>query len=181
MLGVDAEIAHPVGLDVQGGLPAVGGEVEVVDRHVLAGPGVVVPAVALGEAVDVAGHQLFGSLEHQVFEVVRQAGLGQFLVRRADAVADHRGDHRRTGDRLEEHPQSVRQRFLPDPLVKRLGGLENALLVGPDTPDKHETGGQHEPNGHGRSFPHERGPASPGEAGGISYSVAGTPREGHGK
>ena len=38
-------------------VPAVGGEVEVVDGHVLGGVGVVAPAVALGEPVDVAGHR----------------------------------------------------------------------------------------------------------------------------
>src|SRR5256885_7414207 len=41
VLRVDPDVPHPVGLDLQGGLPPVGGEVEVVDRHVGGGVGVV--------------------------------------------------------------------------------------------------------------------------------------------
>jgi hypothetical protein len=55
VLLVNPEVAHPVGLDLERPLPAVGGEVEVEDGHVLGRGGVVLPAVALGHAVDVAG------------------------------------------------------------------------------------------------------------------------------
>jgi hypothetical protein len=71
VLGVDADVAHPVGLDLQRGFPAVGREVEVIDGAILVGVGVVRAAVAKRGAVHIARQQLLGALEHQVFEVVR--------------------------------------------------------------------------------------------------------------
>ncbi len=91
VLLVDPQVAHAVGLDLQGDLPAVGGEVEMEDGIVGVGVGVVGAAVTLCDLVDVPGHDLVGALEHQVFEVVRQAGAVQFLVGGPDLVGHHRG------------------------------------------------------------------------------------------
>ena len=131
MLLVDFHVPHPVGFDVERDRPAVGGEVEVIRGQVFAGVGIVATAVPLRGAVHVAGQQLIGALEHQVFEVVRQARLIFFFIARTDFVRHHRRDDRRAFDGQQVHLQTVRQRlaanvleqvFRRDDETRRLGG-----------------------------------------------------------
>ena len=75
LLGKGFDLSHQIvldfGLDFQGGLPAVGGEIEVEIREVFRRVCVVGAAVSLRGAVNVAGLDLIGPLEHEMFEVVR--------------------------------------------------------------------------------------------------------------
>ncbi len=120
VLRIDPEILHPVGLDGQRQLPPVGRKVEVKDREVFGRVGVVLAAVGERDVVDLARHDLVGSLEHQMFEIVRQASVVQLFVSRADAVGHHRGDDGRARDRIEIDVQSVGQHLGADVVVERV-------------------------------------------------------------
>ena len=56
------------------------------------------------------GIELVGALEHEVFEVVRQAGLVHVLVAAADLVGDHRGDDGRALHRQQVNAQTIIER-----------------------------------------------------------------------
>ena len=91
---VERRPAHPVGLDGQRQLPAVGGEGEPVMRAVLARLGVRLPGRDERQAVDLPLGEPLGPLEQHVLDEVRQPGLARGLVHRADRViqvADHQG------------------------------------------------------------------------------------------
>ena len=93
---VERRPAHPVGLDGQGQLPAVGGEGEPVMRAVLARLGVRLPGRDERQAVDLPLGEPLGPLEQHVLDEVRQPGLARGLVHRADRVvqvADHQRAH----------------------------------------------------------------------------------------
>ena len=84
--------AHPVGLDLQGKLPAVGREGEPEVRAVLAGLGVGLPPGDERELVDLPLGESLGPLEQHVLEEVGQPRLSRRLVERTDRikqVADH--------------------------------------------------------------------------------------------
>ena len=74
---VEGRPAHPVGLDRQGQLPAVGGEGEPVMGAVLAGLGVGLAGRDEGQAVDLPLGEPLGPLEEHVLDEVGQAGLAR--------------------------------------------------------------------------------------------------------
>ena len=87
-------IHHPIGFNVQSDFPAVRSEIEVVSGKVVGSERVVVPAVFEGEKVYRAFLEAVGAFKEHVLEKVRLPGLSEFLVPRADAIPDHRGDDR---------------------------------------------------------------------------------------
>ncbi len=91
----DAEIGHPVRLHPHDKRQAVGGDALEVGGEVVAGEGVVGPAVGGHRPGQLARRQRFGALEHQVFQVMREPGLARHLVGRPDPVPHHLHHDRR--------------------------------------------------------------------------------------
>src|SRR5262245_1543471 len=71
MFVVDSEVPHAVGFNVECYIPAVRRKVKVITGQFLTGPGVVSAATALCLSINIAGHQSFRALEHQMFEIMR--------------------------------------------------------------------------------------------------------------
>ncbi len=103
---LEAQSAHPVGLDPQRFLPAVGGEAELVEGGVVAGVGVVVAAELPGAAVDLAGTVAGRALEHHVLEEVGDAQHRGLFGCGARPVADHGRDDGRLAalDQPDQQP-----------------------------------------------------------------------------
>ena len=94
---VELEVAHAVGLHLDGHGEVLAAEGLVVVGAVEVGGGVVLGAGALEELVDVVALGAVAverALEHQVLEQVGGAGGARDLVARADTVGDHEGQHR---------------------------------------------------------------------------------------
>ncbi len=86
------QVDHAVGLHLHHERQAVFRDHLEIGGEVVAGEGVVLPAVARHDARELAGLDFLRALEHQVFEEMRDAGLARRLVGRADLVPDHMGD-----------------------------------------------------------------------------------------
>ncbi len=83
------------------------------------GEGVVLAAILGDDLGELAGRDLVGALEHQMFEEVGDAGGARRLVGGADLVPDHLGHDRRAMIRDHQHLQAVLELELAD----ALGGL----------------------------------------------------------
>ena len=90
----DAKIGHPVRLHPHDQRQAVGGDTLEVGGEVVAGKGVVGPAIRGHGLGQFARRQRVGALEHQVFQIVGKAGLARHLVGGSDPVPDHLHDDR---------------------------------------------------------------------------------------
>jgi hypothetical protein len=110
---IEGQRRHPVALDGERLLPAIGGEREVVGGEIVAGEGVVAAAEALGPAVDLARTVTRRPLEHHVLEEVRRAALAGTFVAPADAIEQDGSHDRRLaiGDQADLEPAREMQAF----------------------------------------------------------------------
>ena len=113
--GVQQE-AHPVGLQPEGKLQVVGGDVFPVVGAVRSG-GTVQVCAGLLEGVEVAVVVVTGALEHHVFEEVGEAGAAYFLILGADMVPDVDRHQRNRVVFVEDDVEAVGQ----SELFKRYG------------------------------------------------------------
>ena len=81
LLGIEEQVLHAVGFEVDDEVELVGGDVDVVRRHVLRGERVVLAAVLLDEPRELRGPVLRRALEHHVLEEVRDAGAPRASLR----------------------------------------------------------------------------------------------------
>ena len=112
---------HPVGLDRQRELPAVGREGEPVMGRVLAGLGVRMPGGDERQAIDLPLGKPLGPLEEHVLDEVRQPGLTRRLVERADRVVEVGDNDRGMRAGEHQHPEPIGQRPLEDREVSHPG------------------------------------------------------------
>ena len=105
---VEDEVLHPLGLERRRGpaAPAPAATVAVVGP-VDPGRGVGLAADRLEQAVELAGAEVLGLVEHEVLEEVRDAGAAVALVARADAEPGLEGDDRRGVVGQEQHQEAV--------------------------------------------------------------------------
>ena len=121
MPGVDAQVTDAIGFDLQGFFPAVGGEIEVIGRHIFRGKRFVGTAIFQRDAIDIARHQAVGALEHQVLEVVRQACLVQVLISSPHIENQHGGHRGGPWHRHQGHSQAILQAMGLHPVVQAQG------------------------------------------------------------
>ena len=112
----------------QAALGMTGALFHIINREVLGSIGVIGTAVAQRQPMNVAGLDFVRTFEHEVFEVMRQAGVVQVFIRRSHFVRNHGRDDGRARHRFEVNAQAVRQRFRADAVVKSRGRLESRVL-----------------------------------------------------
>ena len=114
LAGVERRAAHPVGLDGQGELPAVGRERKIIMGTIFARLGVGMTRRDEGETVDLPLGEAFGPLEEHVLDEVRQARLARRLVHRPDRVIQVADDDRGVTPRQDQRLETVGQGPLED-------------------------------------------------------------------
>ena len=119
LLGIEQQVLHAIGLEVDDEIDLVAGDVDEVRRDVLRGERVVLAAVLLDEPRELLGSARRRALEHHVLEEVRDAGRAALLVARADAIP-HLERHDRAAVVLEQQDaQPVVERGGHDPVRGR--------------------------------------------------------------
>jgi hypothetical protein len=111
---VNDERTHPLGLGPQQRLRVVRGDDLPVDRHVVAGRGVVDAAHVLGQAIHHLRLHVLRRLEHEVLEEMREAAAALGVVLRPDLVPDLYGDGRAGAVGRRQHAQAVRERAVAE-------------------------------------------------------------------
>jgi hypothetical protein len=129
---VEAQIADAVGLHVEHEVERGAGKPVRVDGDVLAGVGVVVSAVLLHFDVELLGSILLGSVEHHVFEEVRDPGDAGPLVARSDFVEEIQRDVGDVVVLLDENLHAVGERVCLD--IGLLGDEGDGEEVGNQEP-----------------------------------------------
>ena len=104
------QIGHAVGLHPHDQRQPVLGDALEVGRRVMGGEGVVLAAIAGDELGKLARRDLFGALEHQMFEEMRDAGFALRLVGGPDLVPHHLRDNRRAAVGDDDHLHAVGKR-----------------------------------------------------------------------
>ena len=104
------QIGHAVGLQLHHQFQPVGGDGLEVGGVVPGSEGVILAAIAVDNAAELAGGQVAGAAEHQMFQEMRDAGGAALLVGRPGAVPDHVGDDRDAVVLHHDHLQPVFQR-----------------------------------------------------------------------
>ena len=137
---VDPAVHHPVGLEPDRQLEAVGGHGLVVVRPVEVGARVEGGAVQEEQARDLADAELLRALEHHVLEEVRDARDPGMLVSGADLVPDAEAHHGGPVDLLRQDAEPVGQDGLPDArgeggARRGSGSRRGGLRPGPGHPD----------------------------------------------
>jgi hypothetical protein len=107
MRSASCQVGHAVGLVLHDDLEAVAGHGLVVAGEVVAGEGVLAPAVERDDMGELARTQLVRALEHQVLEEVGVARFPGRLIGGADLVPDHVGDDGRTAVGDHHYLQAV--------------------------------------------------------------------------
>ena len=105
------EVGHPIGFERDRHVDMVLVDRLEIIREVRFGERVILAAVLLDYLRELLGPDLLGALEHQVLAQMRQPGLAELLIARADAVEDVEG---RDGSLVifqHQHPQPVGQRL----------------------------------------------------------------------
>jgi hypothetical protein len=105
------EILHPVGLEADRHVEMVAVDHLKVVGEVGAGERVIHPAVLLDDVGELLGPVLFGAAEFQMFDQVRDAGLAEALVARANLGKHVEGRHRRLVILQHEDLEPVGQGF----------------------------------------------------------------------
>ena len=117
------EIGHAVGFHPHHQRQAVLGDALEIGGRVMGGEGVVLAAIAGDDLGKFAGRDLFGALEHEMFEEMRDAGFALRLVGGSDLVPHHLRDHRRAPVGDDDDLHAVRKRRMSDIRVgSRSGG-----------------------------------------------------------
>ena len=104
------EPAHAVGLEFHHLRQRIRANLLVVGGVVARGEGVLIAADSGNGGGEVAGSMFFRTLEHQVFEKMRNAGAARLLIGAANLVPDHMGDHGCAAIRNNDDLKSVLQR-----------------------------------------------------------------------
>ena len=152
---VDPAVEHPVGLELDGELEAVGRQRLEVAGPVVERVGVEAGPVQEERAGDLAQAIPLGPLEHHVLEEVRDAGDAVVLVSRADLVPDAEAHHGRAPDLLRQHAEPVGQAGLPDPGGQRRVRRPGRRLA---VDEPHAGNGQEEPEEDGKGAAASREP-----------------------
>ena len=95
------EAGHPLGLVPHHHLQPIGGDDLEVSGVILASKSILATAIAGDQLGKRPRLHLLRPLEHQMFEVVGNAGLAGRLIGGTDLVPDHVGDH--GGARIADH------------------------------------------------------------------------------
>jgi hypothetical protein len=103
----DRQGAHPIRFEEQCKVELVSGQGLVVHRSILAGRAVHRPAVHKHQIRMFVLSDVFGSLEHHVFEKVGESRVPLALVARSDVVVDDDGEYRRGMIFRDDDPQTV--------------------------------------------------------------------------
>jgi len=113
---------HALRLERHHELETVGGDILEIGGVVIRREGVLGAAIGRDLAVELARLVGIGRLEHQMLEIMRDAGLGERLVGGARLVPDHLADHGRAvvGDHHDLQPVGQR----------RVSGLNMAARAG---------------------------------------------------
>jgi hypothetical protein len=112
--GIEEQVAHPVGFELEHEVQLVGGESHVIDGDVTAREGVVLAADGLDELREDPGTVRRRPLEHHVLEVVGEPGGPYPLVAGTDAVPHLEARDRAPVVLLEEDAQAVVERGVDD-------------------------------------------------------------------
>ena len=107
LLRLQGEIAHALGLELEGDLQTVVRERLEIGGVVTPGEGVLLPAVLRDDARELARGEPLGTLEHHVLEQVRHAGDPAVLVTRSHLVPDLRDEDRGASVRFDQHLEAV--------------------------------------------------------------------------
>ena len=118
-LGLDGgrlehQAVHALALEADREGQLVGRQAEAVVGPVDPGRGVGLAAGGLDDAIELAGRQRLGLAEHQVLEQVREAGLADLLVARADPEPGLVRHDRRAAIDGAHHAEPVAQAPAPD-------------------------------------------------------------------
>jgi hypothetical protein len=101
---------HAVGLEFHDCLQRLFRHALVIGGVVVGGEGVLLAAEFGHRVRELARRMCLGSLEHQMFEEMRDAGFSALLVGRADAVPDHVGHDGSAPVRHDNDIETVRER-----------------------------------------------------------------------
>ena len=118
---VEGEAGHAVGLELHHGGQMLLGDALEVGRVVVGREGVLLAAEGGDDIGELARRMLGRSLEHQVLEEMRDAGLAERIVGRAVAIPDHVGDDRRAPVGNDHHLKPVGERRKCDTLGPAAG------------------------------------------------------------
>ena len=149
-----AHVPHPVRLHPQRHVERRGRHDLEVVRAVLVRRPVHAGGADPVEGLEVVVVEVLAAVEHQVLEQVREAGLADLLVTRADVVPDVDGDDRRLVVLVDDQAQSVvehvlRVGYVDD--VGRRGSGVGGLAAGRGEDQEAESRGGAEQSLHGRS------------------------------
>src|SRR5216110_2155791 len=114
LLGVEQEVLHAVGVELDHEIELVRGDVDEVRGDVMRGERVVLAAVLLDEPGELATSVGGCALEHHVLEEVRDPGRATRLVARAHPIPDLEGHDRAAVVLQQQHPQPVVERLRDD-------------------------------------------------------------------
>jgi hypothetical protein len=112
--GIQQQVPHPIGLDLQNQVQTIGRDVGVVAGHVLGGERILSPAALLDEPGDLAAPASGCALEHEVLEKVGETRRARPLVAGADTIQDLHGHDRVARILLHEQAEPVVERGLDD-------------------------------------------------------------------
>ncbi len=93
LLWIEPTIHHPIRFNFQGGPPAVRSEGEIVGCVVVGGEGVVAAALTGGDVVDLTLLVPGCSLEHHVFQEMRDSGNARLFKTRSNSIPHHGRDY----------------------------------------------------------------------------------------
>ena len=106
-LSSSSKIGHAIGLELHHGLEVFAGDALEIGRVVERREGVLLAAETGDDLRELARRVLGRSLEHQVFEKMRDARLSQRVIGRAVAIPDHVGDDGNAMIRDHHHVETI--------------------------------------------------------------------------
>jgi hypothetical protein len=143
ILGIERQVVHPVGLEVEDEVELVGGDVDEVRGDVLRGEGVVLASVALDQSCEDAGPVPGRATEHQMLEEVRDPGRAPRLVARADVIPHLHGDDGAAVVLQQQHAQPVVERGRQDRGGAGIGGGRRRSDGEHDDHEEHDRAAMH--------------------------------------
>ncbi len=106
------EVAHPLGLQLEGDFEPILGQGLEIGRVIATGKGVLVTAVLRDDAGELTGGEPLRTLEHHMLQHMGDTGHAAVLIARADLVPDLGSDDRGAMIGLHQHLQPIVQHLL---------------------------------------------------------------------